>query len=472
MDDPRVRVTVAQPDPLKERDEHLQRINAIVSQQLGIGIDGQDPTNNITSASIHRSGAFARNVYKNLDVVSRIIDSPAEDALRSGFTLKTNFDDLGLPEMIQKRLTELKFTQQAFKYLRDTRLYDRGGLMHPVIKQRVMDSGRLFLTQPIIKWDIERVVKLNVVPDEMFTFTVQNQDPFAVDFDEINRMMVMGKDLSFDRFIHHINGLDLQTMRGVSVLDKIEVACKGLAIAEWTIQNLLLRYRSLLIKYPRAEAAQKTPRKQKALLKLMDAIKLTFSSKSVASMPDNYSFEILETKLTGLKEGTDFLYSHLASVSNVPQSIIKGSAQGELASAEKDQRDYYEYVQSSEQQRKVKPLLDYIIPFLLWESEGEIRKKLNAHGIRPDTVVVDITFNPLQSVNPMQDAQINFIEAQTAQVKIQNRIITSEQAQEMLHPELEKLVQDIEKDTNQFANMDMEGLGKFLNQFPALSGVS
>jgi phage-related protein (TIGR01555 family) len=178
-------------------------------------------------------------------------------------------------------------------------------------------------------------------------------------------------------------------------------------------------------------------------------------------VPNNYEFEYLQTQFAGLKEATSFLYEYLATTSQVPQSIIKGSALGELASAEKDQRDYYEKVQSDEQQGKIKPLLEFLIPFLLWERDGTINKVLKDNFIDPDTIKVEIEFNPLQSVNPLQDAQIGLIEAQTDATNITNGVIKPEEARSERFPELESFIPGDFKETSQFATMGQEQLMEF-----------
>ncbi len=455
-------------DPGVEMAQNINKINSIVSESLGIGIPGADPTENITSQHIDYSGSAARNLHRSLDIVSRIIDSPPADALRNGFEITTNYDDIGLPELIQDRLNELKFNKKAFQFLVDTRLYNRGGLFYPVVKQAGMDASRNFITQPLDRRLIEKIEGINNPPQEMLSWEIQNYDPFARGFGDISRMFIQGHTTAFNRFHHFIQGLDIYRNRGVSVLDKIVVACKGLSIAEWTVQNLLLRYRALIVKYPASEATSKTPKRQRALKALIDKIKTQFTAKSVAAVPNNYEFQYLETKFAGLKEATDFLYEYLATVSRVPQSIIKGSARGELASAEKDQRDYYEDVQAFEQERKLKPLLDFFIPFLLWEKEGKINQLLRQHGLDPDTIKWDIEFNPLQSVNPLQDSQINLIDAQTAAMKIDKGILKSEEVRKEMHPDLDVFIPPQFSEDSQFSSMGLTDLNTFMDQFKAM----
>jgi phage-related protein (TIGR01555 family) len=444
----------------------INKVNSIVSESLGIGIPGEDPTENVTSSQVNYSGTVARNLHRSLDIVSRIIDSPASDAMKNGFEIETNQDELGINKLIQERLDSLDFDKKAFEFIRDTRLYTRGGLIYPIIKEMNMDSHRTHLSRPLFVSTVEKIEALNIIPDEMISFTIQNYDPHAKGFGEIDRLYIQGQQTAQNRIFHFVNGLDIYRQRGVSMLDKIVVACKGLAIAEWTIQNLLLRYRALVVKYPSTEAVSQNPKRQRALKGLLDKIKINFTSKSVASVPNNYEFEYLETKFTGLKEATQFLYEYLASVSHVPQSKIKGSSMGELASAERDERAYYEDVETFEQQGKVRPLLDFIIPFTLWEKKGKIFNRLWNNGINPDSVTWKIKFNPIASTDSLQQAQIDLINAQRDSIEIDKGVVKPEEVRRENHPELEEYVPDGFSETSQFGNMGIQELNKFMETFP------
>jgi phage-related protein (TIGR01555 family) len=450
--------------------QEINKINSIVSESLGIGFNGSDPTEAITTQDRFYSGSDARNWHRSLDTVSAIIDTPSKDALRNGFKIKTNYDDLGIGEMVLEKLKELKFNKKAFRYLIDTKLYSRGATVYPIIKQSGMDQRRTFLNTPLLKSNIQKIECLNIIPEEQISFMMQNYDPHATGYGEIDKFYIQGAQMAENRYLHYVESMDIYRNRGVTMLDKILTGCKGLAIAEWTIQNLFLRYRALIVKYPAAQAVSQDPKQKAGLMKLIQQIKLQFTSKSVASVPDNYDFEYLETKFAGLKEGTDFLYEYLATTSKVPQSQIKGSAKGELASAEKDQRDYYETtVQSGEQKQKLTPLLDYLIPYILWEQEGDVNYKLRMNGINPDSITWDIEYNPLQSVNPLQDAQIKLINSQTNATEIQSGVLKPEEARAEAHPELEDFIPEGFDETSQFSTMGMEGLSNFMDQFNKLS---
>lgn len=390
----------------------LSRANALFSETMGINIQGEDATRDISVSDSPIFGAEARITYRGLDVVQRVIDAPAQDALRAGFKIKTNYDDEGieLDKLLMERLESLDYKRKFQQWLIYTRLYSRGSMLYPVVKERGMLPNRAHLQKSLKLEDIEKVMKLNVVREELFSYQVQSYDPLAANFEEFIYVWIMGHEIDASRFHLMVQNLDPVRQRGVSTLERIKTACMGINIAEWTITQLLLRYRALLLKYPaekldHVKMGEKNGLKKK-IAELVNSVKMQFSAKSVVGIPSNYEFQYLQTSFDGLKDATDFLYSFLSTVTRVPQNILRGSAMGELASSEKDQRDYYELVKSDEQNLKLEPALQWLFPFLIYERSGQIYQRCKAHGIDMADVNPIVEFNPLQSVNPMTDAQI------------------------------------------------------------------
>lgn len=390
----------------------VARANAILSESMGINMEGSDPTRDIGVSDAPIFGAEARIAYRGLDIVQRVIDAPAQDAMRQGFVIKTNYDDEGieLDKLLLERMESLDYKRRFQQFLIYTRLYSRGAMMYPVVKERGMMPGRGSLGKSLKLDNIEKVMRLNVVREELFSYQVQSYDPLAANFEDFIYVWIAGHEIDDSRFHLMVQGLDPVRQRGVSTLERIKTACMAINVAEWTITQLLLRYRALLIKFPAEELGRVKMGERNGLKKniaeLVNSVKMQFTAKSVVGIPNNYEFQYLQTSFDGIKEATDFLYSFLSTVTRVPQNILRGSAQGELASSEKDQRDYYELVKSEEQNLKLEPALQWFMPFLIYEREGEIYQRCKANGIDLRDVNPQIEFNPLQSVNPLTDATI------------------------------------------------------------------
>jgi phage-related protein (TIGR01555 family) len=449
---------------------NLSRANALFSESMGINIKGGDATQDIGVSDSPIFGGEARNLYRNLDVVQRIIDAPAQDALRQGFKIKTNYDDEGveLDKLLMERLESLDYKRKFQQFLIYTRLYSRGAMVYPIVKERGMMPNRAHLGKSMKLEDVEKVMKLNIVREELFSYQVQSYDPLAANFEEFMSVWIMGHDVHDSRFHLLVQNLDPVRQRGASTLERIKTACMGINVAEWTITQLLLRYRALLIKYPAEELARVKIGERNGLMKriaeLVQAVKLQFSAKSVVGIPSNYDFEYLQTSFEGLKDATDFLYSFLSTVTRVPQNILRGSAMGELASSEKDQRDYYELVKSEEQNLKLEPALQWLFPFLIYEREGQIYQRCKEHGIDLADVNPIVEFNPLQSVNPMVDAQIQQTKVTTYSLAKQSGLFPTaalqDEAMKDLFPHIDRS-QFAEQDTSETATPPEDPWGLF-----------
>lgn len=417
----------------------LKRINAIVSEQLGIGLQGQDPLENITVLDRAIFGADARLQYRGLDIVQRIIDEPCKAALKNGYQVKTNYDEYGIGNLIEEKINKLKANKKLLQFMIDTRRYSRGGLMYPVILESGMLPNRAHLKKPLYLENIEKIENLNVIREELHYYQIQNYDPLARDFEGFEFVNVGGQDMDESRIYLHVESLDPIRQRGISTLERILIACQGLNVAEWTITNLLLRYRTLLLKYDATELnkikAGVQDGQYTALQRLINNIKMTFTSKSVVSVPSTYEFEYLTTTFEGMDKATSFLFEYLSSVSHVPQSIIKGSAAGELAAADADERKYHEWVKSYLQEGLLNDLLQYLCPMIIHEQTGEVYSVCKQYAINPKDIKVTIEFAPLQSVNPMTDAQVKNLNMQTGVLAIQNNIATPQQIARKEYPE-------------------------------------
>ena len=396
-----------------DKIKNAARLNAIFSRHLGINVSGEDPTKYIQFEDNFLSGAEARNVYRNLDVIHRVIDAPVYDALRNGFVVKTNYDeDLELGRLLMERLESLNIKSVLTTFLTYSRLFSRGVAVYPVLAE----FGDGSLEYGLNLNDIDFVRSINVIPEDFLSYRVQNIEPLARDFGDVTDFFIRGQRVDKSRFFFYAQNFDVMRQRGVSVLERVRAACVGIAIAEWTITQLLLRYRALIVKYPadelgRVKLGERAGLKQR-IVELINTIKTQFTAKSVVGVPSNYDFQYLETTFTGLHEATDYLFEYLSAVTKIPQNILRGSAKGELASSEKDQRDYYAMVQSEEQQLKIEPLLQWLFPFIIYERSGKIRAVCEDAGVDIATIDPNVEFKPLHVESPLGQAQIKLTKAQ------------------------------------------------------------
>jgi len=428
----------------------ITKINSMASTSLGIGTMNSDISEQLTANDNVYPGAQARLFYRGLNIIQRIIDSPADDAVKNGFKIKTNYDDeIGLGELLQERFEDFEYKKLLRRYLIHYGLYSRGALMVPIIQDSDADMNRSHYSNPINYDSIDKIDKFNLIHEEWFFYRVQSWDPLAKDYGEALEMNVSGQAIHPSRYYLSVQFLDPMRQRGISTIDRILTACKGINVASWTITNLLLRYRALLVKYPAQEALNQTAKNFSALQQLIDDIKMRFTSKSVAAVPSNYEFEYLQTTFAGIKEANDFQFEFLSAVSRIPQSIIKGSASGELASAQADKRDYHDFVKSEYQIGQIEQIVLWMSQLMMAEKKGKIRDKLSSMGINRESVRIELEFEPLMSPDPMQKAQIEYLDTQRLAIEIDKKISTVEQAEKIRYPH---------RDIEEAAGMDLDSL--------------
>ncbi len=422
---------------VQEADILLDRLNSLVSQKLGIGLNESDPLESLTVSEKPLFGQMARDQYRNLDVVQRIIDAPGKDALKNGFRLKTNYDNVvDLGNLLYEKMCALEYKKHFEQFVINYGIYQRGAVLFPVIQEREMDPNREHLSKRLRPKNVERIEGLNVVREDLFFYIIQSYDPLARDFEKPEHFTIGGQTVHRSRFAWSVDSLDSVRQYGVTQLQRIITACRGLNIAEWTIVSLLIRYRAAILSYPSNEAAQiATKEKKLALAELLNKIKMNFTSKSLAAIPNNYEMKYFETTFTGIKEACEYLWDYLAAVSHEPQSIIKGSAQGELASARNDRQTWNGRVKALYQNSLLEPAFQFLFPFLLWERQGECFEACQKFGINPDDVKVTVEWASLDVPDPMETAQIENMVAQTVVLLKQNQLITPQEAQRKLNPD-------------------------------------
>lgn len=418
----------------------MVRHNALISDSMGIGFPETDPIENIDAIDTPIFGGQARIIYRGLPIVQRIIDIPAMDCLRPDFHVTTKFDKYGIGELIHERFEELKYREKFIRWLIHSRLYSRGALMLPILRETNMRPDRLHYQQKLDLNYLERIESLNVIREDLFYYIVQQFDPFAANFEDFESVNVLGQPVHPSRSYLYVSSLDPTRQRGTSVLERILIACKGLNIAQWSIAQNLLKYRTAVLSFPakeldRIQAGTKDGAKTN-IAKLLDSIKMQFSAKSAVAMPDTYKLDYLTTSFEGLQNATNYLNEFLSMVSHIPQSIIKGSAEGDIASARENKRNYYELIESEERHNKLVPAMLWVAKLIIHEREGKVFQRLRQYGINPHEVHPLIEFEPMSSVDPLTDAQVDFTKMQTAALAIERQIMNPDEARRELYPEL------------------------------------
>lgn len=213
-------------------------------------------------------GVEARGIMRSSGIADRVIKSPVSDAIKEGYKVTTDTDP-EIDEMIIDRFAELKLDTALLKYGRDVRLYSRGGVFFPILRENGMRADKKHLRDPLLFRNIIEVESFNVIAEEHRNLYFQSDDGTARNYEDLIYMdMNVGK-IHLSRFKYKILKFDSSRQRGVSVLEKALPSIKELDVAICS---------------------------------------------SLASLPG---------------VATDLLWEYLSRSTGIPQSIIKGSASSE-----------------------------------------------------------------------------------------------------------------------------------------------
>ncbi len=408
--------------------------NALYSPRHGIG-DISDPLDSVTNYDIYIPTQTARRLYRAYDLLQIIIDEPANEAVREGWNIEIDYQahpdlkDVGIEKMIADRMEALCVSEKLREALRFSRLFQRGVCFYPVL---VEGDGKY--DEELNMHDVKSIEQINIVTPEWFAFAYQYDQPLTTSYNGYRYFTIDAENQHISRFIHLIHNPDVYYHLGVSIIDRVINVIKALAIANWSIGQLLLKYHFLLIKFPDSKSERQT---NKERIETTNAMRDEISTKSVAGIPTSYDISWVSTSFTGLQEATKFLWEYLCTLDRIPFSTLVGSAQGQVQSGERDQRQWYQRIKSSEQIPKCLPCLRFITNLILHEQQGGIYKALQKKSIDPSNLMYKITFNPMRYLSDLEEEQIQSTISTRTREDQREGIIAVEEARKIAYPDLD-----------------------------------
>lgn len=426
-------------------------IHGLLSTSLGIGTSEDKLTSfdNFSFSSL--TPTAARRLYANSDIMQNIVDIPAFDATREGFTLKSEYDDQDASKIMMDRLEELNIKDLFREYLEAYSIYSRGVLFYPILKEGIKTD----LNQRLSINNIERVEGINVITEDDFNFQFNTYDPFSVSYLKPEYTAIRGINVHPSRFRWAVYKFFPRDNTGVSMLEKVLLACLALRVTNWSLASIMVEIQNKVLKVENLDSyvnQNVSPDfKEQGVTKrssLIDMAKqwLTSSKMMVIDKDDSYERQIYSA--TGVKEATDFFFEYLSSVSNRPQAVIKGQAMGTISSADVDQRRYAERVRSHEQKRVLEPVLKYVIQILKNEQSSEFYKVL---GSASEDIEFEIEWNQIWQPDANEESQIKLRNSQRSQIDISTGVRAPDQVRRELYPELkDEPLPEIPEDIEEF----------------------
>lgn len=363
-------------------------------------------------------------LYEGNGLFSKIIDTPAEEALKHGFDLNLKSDELNA--FVEDALDDLEWEEKAAAAIKWARLY--GGALIVML----IDDGH-GLEEPV-DWehirsiDELRVYERSIVQPDYASLYQQDYGGKGVG----NRVSKFGQPEYYyvssiygsfkvheSRCLVFRNGvLPEQTSNatylfwGMPEYVRIRRALRETVTAHTDSVKLLERSVQAIYSMKGLASLLTTDDGENQVLKrlqLVDTSRGLLNSIAIDSEGEQYDFKTFQ--FSGVKDVIDATCNMLSALTNIPQTILFGrSPAGMNATGDSDFESYYNFVEKIQRlmlKRNLRTLLDVV--FRAGIASGDVAEE-------PD---YKLEFKPLWSLSDTEQAAVDQTKAQTALVKAQ-----------------------------------------------------
>lgn len=363
-------------------------------------------------------------LYEGNGLFSKIIDTPAEEALKHGFDLNLKSDEVNA--FVEDALDDLEWEEKAATAIKWARLY--GGALIVML----IDDGR-GLEEPV-DWehirsiDELRVYERSIVQPDSSSLYQQDYGGKGVG----NRVSKFGQPEYYyvssiygsfkvheSRCLVFRNGvLPEQTSNatylfwGMPEYVRIRRALRETVTAHTDSVKLLERSVQAIYSMKGLASLLTTDDGENQVLKrlqLVDTSRGLLNSIAIDSEGENYDFKTFQ--FSGVKDVIDATCNMLSALTNIPQTILFGrSPAGMNATGDSDFESYYNFVEKIQRlmlKRNLRTLLDVV--FRAGIASGDVAEE-------PD---YKLKFKPLWSLSDTEQAAVDQTKAQTEQIKAQ-----------------------------------------------------
>lgn len=363
-------------------------------------------------------------LYEGSGLFSKIIDTPAEEALKHGFDLNLKSNEMNA--FVDEVLDDLEWDEKATTAIKWARLY--GGALIVML----IDDGR-GLEEPV-DWehirsiDELRVYERSIVQPDYASLYQQDYGGKGIG----NRVSKFGQPEYYyvssiygsfkvheSRCLVFRNGvLPEQTSNatylfwGMPEYVRIRRALRETVTAHTDSVKLLERSVQAIYSMKGLASLLTTDDGENQVLKrlqLVDTSRGLLNSIAIDSEGEQYDFKTFQ--FSGVKDVIDATCNMLSALTNIPQTILFGrSPAGMNATGDSDFESYYNFVEKIQRlmlKRNLRTLLDVV--FRAGIASGDVAEE-------PD---YKLEFKPLWSLSDTEQATVDQTKAQTALVKAQ-----------------------------------------------------
>lgn len=358
--------------------------------------------------------------YISNGLFAKIIDAPAEEAVKHGYDFKLN--DQETEDFISDELDRLDWEETAATAIKWTRLY--GG----AIIVMLVDDG-CDLDEPL-DWDaVEEIEELRVyeraiVEPDYSSLYAYNPEKVRRHGSKFQKPEFYHVNSQFGRFkVHESRCLVFQNGKlpekinystyqffGIPEYLRLQQALQDTIVSHSDGVKLLERCIQAIYKMKNLSNLLSTPEGEEKVLKRLEVIDLArgiLNSLVIDSEGEDYDFKSMP--LSGVKDIIDSACNMLSAITNIPQTILFGrSPAGENSTGESDMENYYNFVNKIQKmmlKKNLRVLLDLI--FECGRKNGEVA----------EIPAYKVGFVPLWSLSETEQANVDAVKATTEQTK-------------------------------------------------------
>lgn len=348
--------------------------------------------------------------YQNNGLFSKIIDRPAEEALKHG--MEYNVSDADLREFLDDALDRLDWEEKAVTAIRWARLFggsiivmlldDGGGLEEPVNWQDVRSVEEL------------RVYERAIVQPDPDTYRTGKAEYFDVSstyggtFRVHRSRCLVFKNGSLPEY----GAAQQYYYWGLPEYIRIHKDLSRALKTHTNAANMIEKSVQPVYKQKNLQSTLAAEGGDTAVLKrlnVIDQARGMLNSIAVDMDGEDYAFQTFQ--LSGTQEILESTYNLLSAVTCIPQTILFGrSPSGENATGESDLENYYNFVEGIQKRmlkKNIRTLLKAVTQAGVYDGSIE------------DPGTIKPTFKPLWSLSETEKATVELTKAQRAQVAAQ-----------------------------------------------------
>lgn len=360
--------------------------------------------------------------YEGNGLFAKIIDAPAEEAIKNGFVLD-GLTDQPIIDFCMEALDELDWEETMMTAVKWARLF--GG----AIAVMMINDGR-GVDEPLDWYSIKSIDDIRIYdrsliqPDYGSMFSYDPDDPFGTRGSRLGMPEYYNVYSRFGNFRVHDsrclvfqNGIlpenttnSVYQLWGMPEYIRLKRAIRDAEVAHGTAPKLLDRSVQAVYKMRDLSAELATEEGEDRVLRRLQTIDMArglLNSITIDSEGEEYDFR--QFTFTGVSEIIDATCNFLSALTNIPQTILFGrSPAGMNATGQGDLENWYNYL-SRIQNRMIKKNLRYLISIIFQAgvSTGEI----------DEVPPIKVKFNPLWSLSEQEEAALEQTKASTANMR-------------------------------------------------------